>query len=169
MVHRNSLLGKDRHERALADLEQSLKQRLEAPVIRQHHLREQIDGDVQQLIGHLEGLVDERREKAQQKLIKRAETESERFIKVLSDQRQRIESTKTKTDHGFDQLVLGFAADERRQMLDNRAYWERRLHNIERDLALQPDLIKRTFDVQTHRIEPAGAIYLWPISQGGDN
>ena len=122
-----------------------------------------------QLIGHLEGLVDERREKAQQKLIKRAETESERFIKVLSDQRQRIESTKTKTDHGFDQLVLGFAADERRQMLDNRAYWERRLHNIERDLALQPDLIKRTFDVQTHRIEPAGAIYLWPISQGGDN
>ena len=163
------VLGKDRQERALADLEQSLKQRLEAPVIRQHHLREQIDGDVRQLIGHLEGLVDERREKAQQKLIKRAETESERFIKVLSDQRQRIESTKTKTDHGFDQLVLGFAADERRQMLDNRAYWERRLHNIERDLALQPDLIKRTFDVQTHRIEPAGAIYLWPISQGGDN
>ena len=54
-------------------------------------------------------------------------------------------------------------------MDDNRAYWERRLHNIERDLALQPDLIKRTFDVQTHRIEPAGAIYLWPISQGGDN
>ena len=65
--------------------------------------------------------------------------------------------------------MLGFAADERRQMLDNRAYWKRRLHNIERDLALQPDLIKRTFDVQTHRIEPAGAIYLWPISQGGDN
>ena len=93
------VLGKDRHERALADLEQSLKQRLEAPVIRQHHLREQIDGDVQQLIGHLEGLVDERREKAQQKLIKRAETEAERFIKVLSDQRQRCRDV--------DQVLVG--------------------------------------------------------------
>lgn len=30
------------------------------------------------------------------------------------------------------------------------------------DIDLEPERILRTFALQTHRVEPAGAIYLWP-------
>ena len=51
---------------------------------------------------------------------------------------------------------------ERRQLEDNRKYWERRLQTIDDDLAREPGCIRRTFERQTHRVEPAGAIDLWP-------
>ena len=71
-----------------------------------------------------------------------------------------------RTDTGFDQLVLGFAEEELRQIRDNRSYWEKRLAAIARDLEEQPALIRRTFEVTTHRVEPAGALYLWPSQPG---
>ena len=37
-----------------------------------------------------------------------------------------------------------------------------RLQTIDIDLEREPERILRTFAVQTHRVEPAGAIYLWP-------
>jgi hypothetical protein len=52
--------------------------------------------------------------------------------------------------------------EERRQLEDNRKYWEQRLQTIDLDLAQEPDRIRRTFALQTDRVEPAGAIYLWP-------
>jgi hypothetical protein len=40
---------------------------------------------------------------------------------------------------------------------------DKRLARIERDLELEPNAIRRTFAVATApRIEPAGAIVLWP-------
>ena len=39
---------------------------------------------------------------------------------------------------------------------------------LERDLELEPAAIRRTFEVATApRIEPAGAIVLWPLQAGG--
>ena len=37
-----------------------------------------------------------------------------------------------------------------------------RLQTIDIDLEQEPERIRRTFALQTHRVEPAGAIYLWP-------
>jgi len=48
--------------------------------------------------------------------------------------------TRTKHDSEFEQLALGFADQELRQLRDNRFYCDKRLA----------------------RIEPAGAIVLWP-------
>ena len=39
---------------------------------------------------------------------------------------------------------------------------QQRLQTIDIDLEREPESILRTFAVQTHRVEPAGAIYLWP-------
>ena len=52
---------------------------------------------------------------------------------------------------------------ERRQLEDNRKYWEDRLKTIDLDLVQEPERIRRTFALQTDRVEPAGAIYLWPM------
>ena len=66
------------------------------------------------------------------------------------------------------QLVLGFADNELRQLHLNRSYWDKRLNNIEKDLRNEPDQIRKTFEVTTApRIEPAGAIILWPQEARG--
>ena len=120
-----------------------------------------------QLREALDRVVEERRQDASQKLAKRADEEVARFVKVLEEQRKRITSTRSRTNENLDQLLLdlGGIKEERRQLEDNRKYWEQRLQTIDVDLALEPERIRRTFALQTHRVEPAGAIYLWP--QGG--
>ncbi len=40
--------------------------------------------------------------------------------------------------------------------------WEQRLQAIDTDLEREPDRIRRTFQLRTQRVEPAGAIYPWP-------
>ena len=86
---------------------------------------------------------------------------------MLEEQRERILKTRSKYDSEADQLAFSFAIDEQaqlRQLRDNRNHWEKRLARIDRDLELEPAAIRRSFAVSTApRIEPAGAIYLWPL------
>jgi hypothetical protein len=64
----------------------------------------------------------------------------------------------------LEALAAERADHELRQLRDNRSYWDKRLARIERDLELEPAAIRRTFEVATApRIEPAGAIVLWPL------
>jgi hypothetical protein len=141
-----------------------LQQRLEAPEGISATLQAHLSGDVAQLHDALDQKVDERRQEAAAKLAKRADDEAARFVRVLEQQRERILSTRRRTNDNLDQLLLdlGEVKEERRQLEDNRKYWEQRLQTIDLDLSQEPDRIRRTFALQTDRIEPAGAIYLWP-------
>ena len=158
------VLNVSKTEMALADLEQSLMAGLK-PVRStvQDQLQQGLAADVAQVKDRLEALAEQRADRARQLLEERADREVAIFIKLLEEQRDRILKTKSKTDSQFDQLVLGFVEEERRQLRDNRNYWERRLQRIDRDLQTEPDRIRQAFQIQTQpRIEPAGAIYLWP-------
>ena len=157
-------LGEDKTRRALEELEASLQQRLEAPEGLTATLQGHLAGDVAQLREALDRRVDERRQEAAAKLAKRADEEASRFVRVLEEQRRRILSTRSRTNENLDQLLLdlGGIKEERRQVADNWRYWEQRLTSIATDLAQEPERIRRTFALQTHRVEPAGAIYLWP-------
>ncbi|MFM7675333.1 MAG: hypothetical protein ACKO5F_07055 [Synechococcus sp.] len=92
------------------------------------------------------------------------EEEAARFVRVLEEQRKRITSTLSRTNENLDQLLLdlGGIKGERRQLEENRRYWEQRLQSIDSDLEREPERIRRTFALQTYRVEPAGALYLWP-------
>jgi superfamily II DNA or RNA helicase len=157
-------LSEEKTKRALEDLEASLQQRLEPPESSVRALQHHLMADVAQLREALDAQVEKCRMEAADKLSKRAKDEAARFVRVLEDQRQRITSTRSRTNDNLDQLLLdlGEVKAERRQMEDNRKYWEKRLGTIDDDLAHEPGRIRRTFALQTHRIEPAGAIYLWP-------
>jgi hypothetical protein len=163
-------LSDAKSQRALEDLEASLQQRLEAPEGITAVLKRHLAADVAQLRESLDQLVEQRREDAAGKLAKRADEEAARFIKVLEEQRQRILSSRRRVKENPDQLLLelGDIADAeelkavRRQVADNWRYWEQRLAAIDTDLEREPERIRRTFALQTHRVEPAGAIYLWP-------
>jgi ERCC4-related helicase len=163
-------LSEEKSRRALEDLEASLQQRLEAPEGISASLKAHLAADVAQLREPLDRVVDRRREEAAGKLGKRAEEEAARFCKVLEEQRQRILSSRSRVKDNPDQLLLELGdiadADElkavRRQVADNWRYWEQRLQTIDSDLEREPERIRRSFALQTHRVEPAGAIYLWP-------
>ena len=163
-------LSEEKSRRALEDLEASLQQRLEAPEGITAALKGHLGADVAQLREALDQLVEQRREDAAGKLGKRAEEEAARFCKVLEEQRKRILSSRSRVKENPDQLLLelGDIADAeelkavRRQVADNWRYWEQRLASIDTDLEREPERIRRTFALQTYRVEPAGAIYLWP-------
>ncbi|MDM7954565.1 MAG: DISARM system SNF2-like helicase DrmD [Cyanobium sp. CZS 25K] len=157
-------LSEEKSKRALEDLETALQQRLEASEAEALALQQHLSSDVAQLREALDAQVEQRRLEAAEKLAKRAEEEAARFVRVLEEQRQRITSTRRRTNDNLDQLLLdlGDIKAERRQLEDNRKYWEKRLQTIDADLAHEPERIRRTFALQTHRVEPAGAIYLWP-------
>ncbi len=167
-------LSEEKSRRALEELEASLEQRLEAPEAITASLKGHLAADVDQLREALDRVVDQRREDAAGKLGKRAEEEAVRFTKVLEEQRKRILSSRRRVKDNPDQLLLelGDIADAeelkavRRQLSDNWRYWEQRLASIDTDLEREPERIRRTFALQTHRVEPAGAIDLWP--QGAD-
>jgi chromosome segregation ATPase len=157
-------LSPEKTSRAMKELEASLQQQLVAPEAAAAALQQHLAADVGQLRDALDRVVDERRQDAAQKLAKRADDEVARFVRVLEEQRKRILSTRSRTNENLDQLLLdlGGIKEERRQLEDNRKYWEERLQTIDSDLEREPERIRRTFALQTHRVEPAGAIYLWP-------
>ena len=164
-ARRLRVLNATKTDLALADLETSLRERLPAvDEAIQRQLRAGLPADVAQLKDRLESLAADRAERARGLLSKRAEEEANSFVKVLQEQRERILRTRTRHDNEFEQLAFGFADHELRQLRDNRSYWDKRLARIERDLELEPAAIRRTFAVATApRIEPAGAIVLWPL------
>jgi len=53
---------------------------------------------------------------------------------------------------------------ERKQLAADQKHWQRRLETIETELATEPKRIQESYRVITHRLEPAGLVYLWPIS-----
>ena len=64
-------------------------------------------------------------------------------------------------------MILGFAEQELIQLRLNRSHWVKRLEKLERDLKIEPEKIKKTFEVATApRVEPAGVIILWPLQLG---
>ena len=71
---------------------------------------------------------------------------------------QRLEAPERITPEL--QRHLSSDVDQLREALDQKV--EERLQTIDIDLEREPERILRTFALQTHRVEPAGAIYLWP-------
>ena len=85
------------------------------------------------------------------------------MIKVLEDQRQRVDATLSSGN--IDQLLLELDdAAERKQLEANRRYWRRWLENVGDDLKREPARIRDSYRVTSYRIEPVGLAYLWPAT-----
>ena len=95
---------------------------------------------------------------------------SKSFFKLLNEQRNRVLKTQKKYNSEYDQLSLGFADEELLQLRLNRNHWNKRLEKLEKDIKIEPDKIRKTFEVATTpRVEPSGVIILWPIDAGVEN
>jgi SNF2 family DNA or RNA helicase len=157
--------GRAAEERALNILDHSLSKGETRGIPEQvmKELQAAIAQDIGELLPYLEQRGEEARREAQEKLSERGRVEAEAIIKVLEDQRQRVAATLTSRD--LDQLLLELDdAAERKQLEANRRHWHRWLEDFEHDLRNEPARIRDSYRVRSHRIEPVGLAYLWPVT-----
>lgn len=123
-------------------------------------------------------------------LKQRGNSEAQALKEVLRNQRKRINATlrqRTRELAKLDKqaaqaepsaLIPGLeeqinvpaldlaklSSQERKQLAADQRHWARRLETIEAELSSEPARIVDSYRVVTHRLEPAGLVYLWPIS-----
>lgn len=119
--------------------------------------------DLQELRRHLEQHQSRLAKAATATLKKRGEKEAAEMRAILEGQRKRILDTQKKKEKEVDQLPL-FGADEKKQLDADKRYWQRRLETLEQELTTEPARIRQGYDVKATRFEPAGLVYLWPVT-----
>ena len=156
--------AQDAEQSTLRLLDEALEGRLETalPESAMRNLKSGIERDVADLLSHLNERANAARERAIELLRTRGETESVDMVRILEQQRARIENELKK--FGKTQLELQFSETERRQREADHRHWQTRLNSISSELQTEPERIRKTYVVNASRIEPVGVVYLWPKS-----
>jgi hypothetical protein len=156
----------DAEARTLALLNESLQETRRPPP--EQTVREKLlthaARDVSELLPQLDARREEAASAAVEKLHLRGEREAFELHSTLEGQEARVRDALSRHERDFDQLVLHFADDERRQLETNMRSWRTRLEQFERDIETEPDRIRDFYKVQATRLEPVGLVYLWPES-----
>jgi hypothetical protein len=139
------------------------------PEANRAQLAASIQQDVAELLAHLAPRGAAALEDAQKKLAARAEAEVAGLVKILEDQRKRVQAELAKGDPDWLQTPLPLDDErrkqeelERKQRRADMKYWHDWLANVEGDLQREPERIRDFYSVKSHRIEPLGLVYLWP-------
>ena len=119
--------------------------------------------DLEELKRHLERHATRLAKEATAALKKRGDKEGLEMRAILESQKKRILDTSAKKDKEADQLPL-FAEEERKQIEADKRHWRRRLEGLEGELMTEPARIRQGYEVQATRFEPAGLVYLWPVT-----
>ena len=185
-------LGGDQRQQAWALLTQAMadggNQAITGETRRQ--LQAEAPADVEALKPALDGAANQALAAAAELLKQRGELEAAALRDVLRSQRKRINATVRQRNQDLaklDRRVAGadptglipglddqldvpaldlqkLSNQERKQLAADQKHWQRRLEVIETELASEPKRIQDSYRVITHRLEPAGLVYLWPIS-----
>jgi len=127
-------------------------------------LLEAASQDVADLLPHLQTRASTVTVTAKEVLNSRGRLEAEAMRRIIEDQRKRILARKEEVKRTEAQLTLGFDKMELLQLEEERKDWDRRLTAIGREVDEEPARILKSYEVQAHRVEPIGVVYLWPLS-----
>ncbi|WP_109793989.1 DISARM system SNF2-like helicase DrmD [Minwuia thermotolerans] len=116
--------------------------------------------DVADLRGEFERRAAEHADRAERDLEAVGEGEAETLRMLLEQQRERIE--KRINDPALKQMMLDFGDDEVEQARADQRHWQRRLTELEREIAEEPARLRESYEVRAQRLEPVGVVYLWP-------
>jgi len=156
--------GREAEEKTLDLLDQALRpgSQLTVQDTVQSKLLSSIERDIEELLPHLMARGDVAKVEAERQLVERGQLESQAMVKTLDDQRKRVAA-----EYGKEippQMKLEFDEAEKKQYESNRRYWQRWLENVEVDIQREPGRILDFYKIASHRIEPLGIMYLWPIT-----
>jgi superfamily II DNA or RNA helicase len=158
--------GRDAESHTLSLLEDAMRPGAAAGIAEpvRHKLLASMPRDIEELLVHLEARGEEHRADAVALLDKRGLVESDALRKILVEQKTRIETAYATPDDPQKTFGGDFNADEQRQRdLDRRA-WKRFLERVDDDIAQEPERIIDFYRVASHRLEPIGIAYLWPVT-----
>ncbi|MFN5796729.1 MAG: helicase, partial [Planctomyces sp.] len=171
MVRKNPLspYARDAETRTLGLLDESLLKaggtKLTPEVISQ--LQQSAAGDIHELLPHLESRGAEYAADAVRKLTERGNAEATAMREILETQQKHLaETIKRISKLNPQQRLLDFGDDENElaQLDANKRYWENRLEQLREELKTEPQRIADIYKVKAQRVEPAGLVYLWPVS-----
>jgi hypothetical protein len=127
-------------------------------------LAEALPTDIAQLLAFLQPQGQQRLDDVVDLLRERGGKEARAMEKILSDQRTRVVGQLEEYQAESRQLTLsGLSEAEDRQKKADAAYWKKWLENVEGDLCREPDRIRAFYEMKSHRLEPVGIAYLWPV------
>ena len=153
--------AEDTEKLTLAALEKSFEsargRRVDEAVERK--LQSAAPQDVTELLPHLTARATTVTASAKEVLGNRGRLEAEAMRRIIEDQRKRILAKKDEP-----QMLLPFDKMELLQLEEERKDWDKRLKAIGREVDEEPARILKSYEVQAHRVEPIGVVYLWPIS-----
>ena len=154
--------GRDAEGDTLRLLEEALRKPVQPPnEVILNLLRETGPRDVAELLPHLDRRGERLAEGATGALTKRGDDEAKAMRAILEDQRKRIAVAIEK----YREMQPGlFNQEEMRQLEADQRHWGRRLADIDRELATEPERIRAIYVVKAQRIEPVGLVYLWPVT-----
>lgn len=92
----------------------------------------------------------------------RGDQEARDLRAIIDAQRMRI--LKTAAELEAPQALLPFDPQELRQIESNKRYWTRRVEELEREIDTEPARVRASYEVKATRFEPAGLVYLWPVT-----
>ncbi len=127
-------------------------------------LQEAAPQDVADLLPYLQARANAVTASARKVLGNRGRQEAEAMHRIIEDQRTRILARKEEVKRNQAQMTLGFDKMELLQLEEERKDWDKRLTAIGREVEEEPARILKSYEVQAHRVEPIGVVYLWPIS-----
>jgi hypothetical protein len=127
-------------------------------------LQESAPQDVTDLLPYLQARAETVTASAKGVLDIRGRQEAEAMRRIIEDQLKRILARKEEVKRNEAQLTLGFDKMELLQLEEERKDWDKRLVAIGREVDEEPARILKSYEVQAHRVEPIGVVYLWPIS-----
>ena len=122
-------------------------------------LQETAPEDVADLLPHLQARAGAVTAAATEVLGNRGRQEAKAMRRIIEDQRNRILAKKNEP-----QMALAFDRMELQQLEEERKDWDKRLTAIDREVDEEPARILKAYEVQAHRVEPIGVVYLWPVS-----
>ena len=119
--------------------------------------------DVRDLMPHLHERAATAADRARTALQNRGQAEAADMCEILLDQQKRISrSVEQYKTGGPNQLTITFDQAERRQLEADHRYWTKRLGNLDREIAEQPQRIADAYNIHAQRVEPVGLVYLLP-------
>lgn len=154
--------GERGEEATLDQLEQALRESRTPPPTIVQRLRGSALRDAADLEPELRRRAELRREEVARDLVQVGEQEAEALGKLLVDQRDRI----AKREAVFDdrQLTLDLDHAEVEQLRRDRRRWQAKYERLARDIATEPERVRRGYDVVADRLEIVGLMHLWPKS-----
>lgn len=77
---------------------------------------------------------------------------------LLLDQRNRLQKRARDPEQGE------FNFEEQRQVEADRRHWQKKLDRLTQEIEVEPEKVRKGYEVIACRLEPVGLIYLWPES-----